>query len=648
MIILWFFLSSYAFGALPSFQEVRQSYSSSDGRLLDRHGEVLQELRLSNQGRSLDWVPLVDMSPALRSAVVEIEDHRFFEHNGVDYWAVGGAVLQNLQGEKRGASTITMQTLKFLVPDLQKRRTLWEKVRQARLALELEKKWTKDEILEAYLNLVSFRGEYRGIAAASRALFQKDSHGLDQREALLLAALLRAPGTSKEKLSQRLCLLAKSKSEMGSCEELKAFLTLQKIDLVKRANLAPHLARKLLTKNKSTVQSTVDGAIQRFAQKAVEEQMNLLKEQNVRDAAVVILENKTGKIVAYIGGASTSSSPEVDMANSLRQAGSTLKPFLYATAFEKGYITPESWIIDEPFEIAFERGSYHPENYDKSFKGPVLAKDALASSLNIPAVKVVDLVGVEPFYQKLVGLGFRSLEDSDFYGPSLALGTADVALVELTNAYRTIANEGFWTPIHWDESFAQKPVRVFSKESMRMISETLSSRDTRGLTFGWDSVLATSYPAAVKTGTSKDMRDNWCVGYTKNYTVGVWVGNAQGDSMHQVSGVSGAAPIWRTLIDKLPASQFDFTPSKRDKVAHELYENNFSKIKYPLDGSIIALDPDIPDANEWIPLEAQGDGKFLIDGKPAEDRWQPIRGRHRISLVGKSGASLDEIRIEVR
>lgn len=647
MFLLWLLLNSAAHSALPTFLEVKAAHFQSDGRLLDRQGGLLQEMRLSLSGRSLEWIPIAEVSPALKHAVVEVEDHRFYEHHGVDFWAVGGAIWQNLRGEKRGASTITMQVLKFLESDLRGRRTLWDKVRQARLAQQLETTWTKNEILEVYLNLVSFRGEFRGVAAASRALFQKDPHGLEEKESYILAALLRSPGSSKETLAARLCVLAREKPNLGNCEEWKGFLSQQKTQLPRRANFAPHLAHKLLTLKQPLVKSSVDADLQKQAQLALEEQMQALKSQNVRDAAVLVLENKTGNILAYVGGASTSASAAVDMATSLRQAGSTLKPFLYAAAFEKGFLTPESWLVDEPFEMTFERGSYRPENYDHSFRGPVRAKEALAASLNIPAVKVVDLLGVENFHQKLELLGFESLESAEHYGPSLALGTADVALIDLVNAYRTIANEGIWQPISWLGQKG-KAHRVYSAESMRMITEILSDRGNRAITFGWDSVLATPFPSAVKTGTSKDMRDNWCVGFTKKFTVGVWVGNAQGDSMHQVSGVSGAAPIWRAVIDRLPKSSEDFARSKRLVQESELVQPNFAKIQYPQDGAILALDPDIPDANEWVPLEAVGDGKFLVDGSPALDRWQPKRGKHRISLVDANGKTLDEVKVLVR
>jgi penicillin-binding protein 1C len=649
-------------GVLPTYQQVRASYESSDGKLLDREGRVLQEMRVSFEGRARSWTELKDMSPALVNAVLEAEDHRFREHAGVDWRALIGATWQNVvHGGKRGASTITMQTAGYLDGQSANgavrhgRRDWWAKVRQIRLAEELEQTWSKDQILEAYLNLVSFRGEQKGVGAAARALFGRDAHGLDVRESALLATLLRAPGMSANAAGDRLCRAAQTDKSLGDCASLRNFAlaTLSRPPApILNAGIAPHLARKLLSARNRGVRTTLDLDLQLAAEAAVRDQLSTLKAQNARDAAVIVANNHTGEVLAYVGGSGSgfSASPEVDMAQSRRQAGSTLKPFLYGLAFDKKYLTPDSWLLDEPFEVGLDRGSYEPDNYDHRFHGPVPAKEALASSLNIPAVRVVGLVGVDDFQSLLEKLGFRALADGDHYGPSLALGTADITLFDLVQAYMTLANEGEWRPLTFTKEEVKSRKPLLGKDASREVSAVLSDRGYRALTFGWDSVLATAYPAAVKTGTSKDMRDNWCVGFSRDFTVGVWVGNSSGAPMWAVSGVEGAAPIWRRLMDLLHRDRrAQPLPTLAAAQAPTLDRGRFGRILYPADGAILAADPDIPPAHQRVLIEAEGDGKLFLDGSLlADPLWKPLAGKHRLRLADVSGATLDELSFEVR
>jgi len=645
-------------GLLPAFDTVREAYQASDGRLLDRDGHLLQEQRLSWNGRALDWVKLDDVSPALKAAILDVEDRRFFEHGGVDFRAVLGALWQRAAfGSRRGASTISMQAVSLLEAERRKQahRSLWSKVRQGRLAWELEKSWSKQQILEAYLNLVTFRGEHRGLTAASRALFQKDPHGLDLRESYLLATLLRAPGMSAAAAGKRLCRYTASVPLLGNCENLESFAALSLGAAkapVTRASLAPHLARRLLAPQAREVRSTLSFPLQQAAIDAIQDQLKNLSSQNARDAAVVVADNKTGEVLAYVGGSGAlSASPQVDMVQARRQAGSTLKPFLYALAFNQGYLEPGSWLLDEPFELGLDRGSYEPDNYDHRFHGPVTAQEALASSLNIPAVRMVDLVGVDPFRALLDQLGFRALEEGVHYGPSLALGTADVTLFDLVQAYLSLANEGVWKPLRLEQKRSdQKEKRLLSAKTARQISAILSDRGFRALTFGWDSLLATPYPTAVKTGTSKDMRDNWCVGYSADFTVGVWVGNSGGSPMWQVSGVSGAAPIWRTLMDHLHRGRVAKPfPLLRADAPTKFERGRFGRILYPAAGAVLAVDPDIPSAHQRISIEAEGEGTLYLNGQRLNDSlWKPVKGRHHLKLSSRSGAILDSLSFEVR
>jgi penicillin-binding protein 1C len=642
---------------IPAFASVRAAYEASDGRLLDRQGRLLQEQRLSWEDRRLGWVRLQEVSPALQEALLQVEDRRFFSHGGVDFEAVAGALWQNLaRGGRRGASTIPMQTVALLgaeQPGRKGRRGIWRKLGQGRLAWELERSWSKQQILEAYLNLVTFRGEHRGLLAASRALFGKDPHGLDIKESYLLATLIRAPGMSAAAAAARLCGYAAGQPGLGSCAELQelAFRALGRArSPASRAAFAPHLARRLLSPGRRETVSTLDLPLQKAALEILRDQLESLRAQNARDAAVLVADNRTGGVLAYVGGSGAlSAAPEVDMAQSRRQAGSTLKPFLYGMAFHRGYLTPDSWLLDEPLELGLERGSYEPDNYDHHFHGPVPAKVALASSLNVPAVRLVSLVGVDAFGDLLERLGFRALEGGEHYGPSLALGSADITLFDLVQGYIALANQGLWKPLRLRASDkVPPPRRLFRKAAALEIAAILAERGFRSLTFGWDSVLATPYAAAVKTGTSKDMRDNWCVGFTRDYTVGVWVGNAAGEPMWQVSGVSGAAPVWRALMDRLnqgrklePFPTLVAEPRKLDR------GERFGRILYPAPGAVIALDPDIPENAQRIPFE--GEGKFTLDGVPLSSRlWRPIKGKHQLRLSDASGALLDALAFEVR
>ncbi len=385
-------------GPVPTFAEVRGQHRRTDAVLLDRHGEVLHRLRIDPRGRRLAWTPLEAISPALVTAVVQAEDRRFNQHGGVDWQALAAVALRGAQaGSWRGASTLTMQLASRLDPQLEprrRRRTLEQKFQQIRMAIELEKRWSKAEILEAYLNLVTFRGELQGIAAASLGLFGKQPHGLSPLESLILAVLLRSPNARPKNIASR----------------------------------AVGLARSL---NWEIIPTTIEGLVN---------------------------ESTRG-----------------------------------------------------PYRMPLE-AAWAPH---------------LASSLNIPAVKTLNLVGVEPFVRELRLLGFRDLKAADYYGPSSALGAADVAF---------------------------------------LLGDILSDRESRSGTFSLESPLATRFWTAVKTGTSKDMRDNWCVGYSSRYTVGVWVGNFSGEPMWNVLGITGAAPIWVEIMNWLHRNQSSRQPSPPEAI----------------------------------------------------------------------------------
>lgn len=681
-------------GAPPSFREVRAAHARSDAVLLDRHGAVLHELRIDAKGRRLEWTPLKDISPSVLTAVVQAEDKRFYRHSGVDWVAAGSAVVRNLfSSSARGASTISMQLAALIDKGLRPKkakRTVLQKLDQMEAAEALEAAWTKDEILEAYLNLVTFKGELQGIAAASRGLFDKEPHGLDSRESLLLAALIRSPNASVEGVADRACRLSAHLGEGVLCEELKelAQSTLKgTYYLRQRAALAPHVAYELLGKGGAlSVASTLEGGLQRFAAETLRYHLNSVKSQNVNEGAVLIVDNGSGEVLAYVGNVSGPSGKRyVDGVRARRQAGSTLKPFLYGMAFEKGVLSPASLLNDSPLDLPTALGLYKPDNYDNNFKGMVSARTALASSLNIPAVRVIGLIGVDPFAQRLSALGFTGLEADEYYGPSLALGAADVTLFDLVNAYRTLANGGLWSPLRLAPEGANSTpqVRVMPEHATYMIADILSDREARGLTFGLENALSTRFWTAVKTGTSKDMRDNWCIGFSGRYTVGVWVGNFSGEPMWNVSGVSGAAPVWHDIMNRLHGSVKSVPPARPETIIarrvefsdggepprEELFRKgtevsevvlasaqHHQRIAYPAAGTIIALDPDMPDERQLVLFEASAPDpriRWTLDGEPLGKTtdlifWKPQRGRHRLALVDEDGAVIDTVSFEVR
>jgi penicillin-binding protein 1C len=742
-------------GPAPSFLQVRAAYRPSDLTLVDRRGAPLHRLRLDPAVRRLDWVPLSAVSPALKAALVAAEDKRFEAHDGVDWAAAAQAAWDNLKGRVagerrtlRGASTLTMQLAALLDPALRpeagERRDLSRKWDQAKAAWAIEKHWTKAEIFEAYLNLVPLRGDAVGIAAASEVWFGKRPDGLDLAEAALLAALVRAPQASPQRTAERACrildgfdvaagsgsaasdasVVAKGDALPGSRPDCATVAAIARTHLARplfdgRAGgpqLAPHAARQVRAElvehaAKPAVKRdpagpaalTLDARLQSFVASRLQQHLRELAGRNVEDGAAVVLDNATGEVLAWVGSSGLlSDAPEVDGVIALRQAGSTLKPFLYALAIDRRILTAASLIDDSPLALTAENGVYVPQNYDRQFRGLVSARSALASSFNVPAVRTLLLVGPDRFHEALRRFGFATLDqEADYYGLALALGSADIRLLDLANAYRALANGGRWSPVAplrvrspgaaQDPKVAAAPRRVVGAPAAYVVADILSDRGARAPAFGLENPLATRVWAAVKTGTSKDMRDNWAVGFTDRYTVAAWVGNFSGAPMWNVSGVQGAAPLWRDVVHylheqsapsrhpKAPpgleqvAVQFDgideaprrewFLPGTAMAVVTATAGGDPAapRIVYPANGLIVALDPDIPHAVERIPLRRQpegGDFKWRLERtgtgaspcriEPTDAAWAPSPGQWRLSLRDRAGRELDAVSFTVR
>lgn len=732
--------------AAPTFAEVRAAYVESDAWLLARDGRPLQSRRIDMKARRLPWTRIEDVSPALLRALLVSEDRKFYEHAGVDWNAVAVSAWRNLWNTRtRGASTLTMQLVGLLddfaaqpAVDGEKpaqraapagRRSVPQKLSQAAGALWLEKRWKKDEILEAYLNLAGFRGEMVGVAAMSRGLFGKWPDGLDEREAALAASLLRAPGASPPVVALRACGVLRAMAEMRrgeaiACDGLDGLARLALagglrdqvadsgavwLGAEQSPGLAPHLAQKLLKRPGERLKSTLDAELQRFAGESLQRQLQDIARQNAEDGAVLVLDNASGEVLAWVGSSGRlSAAPEVDGVTALRQAGSTFKPFLYGLAIEQRMLTAASLLDDSPLAVTTSNGLYVPQNYAPSYRGWVSTRMALGGSLNVPAVRTLVRVGPDALRNRLHDFGYKSLTESgDYYGFSLALGSADVSLLMQANAFRALANAGEWSPLRVVREGARQPcttagcLGAFSGEKRRVastaatfiINDILADRAARVGTFGLESWLSTPYWSAAKTGTSKDMRDNWCIGFSSRYTVAVWVGNAAGEAMHDVSGVSGAAPVWREVMDWLqrgrgaPVSRpgradvppagvirqmTHFEPPGRvaeaarsewflagtGRAVVRLAESGaLAHIAYPGQGTIIALDPDIPPENQRVALMLSGPPgagwQWRVDGQAVgtasrEVLWRPVPGRHRLSLSDAGGRELEHVSFEVR
>ena len=690
--------------AVPTFDEVRQAHASSESLLLDRQGEALHRLRTNPQLRRGAWIALDDVSPALRSAMLISEDKRFYQHGGIDWRAVGAAAWSNLRNERtRGASTISMQLAGLIDADglPGQRRSIVQKIGQAATAQWLDGRWRKDEILEAYLNLVPFRGELVGIDALSRTLFGKAAHGLDEREAAITAALVRAPNAAPQQVGQRACGILAQMRGSGTSEMLCDSLGLYATGVLLRRpwapsdGAAPHLAQRLLADQPggSTLRSTLSGPLQRQASALLQRQLHELQTLNVRDGAVLVLDNASGDVLAWVGSSpDTSRSPQVDGVLARRQPGSTLKPFLYGQALAESRLTAASLLDDSPAAIPTQSGLYIPQNYDRHFKGWTSLRMALGNSYNVPAVRTVGMVGVNPFAQQLQQLGIRLDRTGDYYGYSLALGSPEMSLLELTNAYRALANGGRWAPVRTrlDEAIPATAQRqALDARASFIIGDILSDNHARLTTFGINSVLRTRFWSAVKTGTSKDMRDNWAIGWSEHYTVGVWIGNAEGDAMWDVSGTSGAAPIWAELMQALHAELPSHAPTPPRGVVRQpvrfgpgpdgqpleaarsewfvagSQQALFAlpdqpaarqlppRIDSPVDGTILALDPDIPPQRQRLQLRTRAaQAQWWIDGKQVgqgqQAGWLPWPGRHQIQLRQPDGRLIDQVQIEVR
>lgn len=540
--------------------------------LVDRHGALLREVLSSNEGRSR-WLALEQVSPWVTKSLLQIEDRNFYHHRGLDAFALMRAAHQNFTNKKiiSGGSTLTQQLARqiYQLPPqpFGKAAEMW-------LALRLERSLSKQEILTQYLNRAPFGNQCFGIAAASRLYFNKPAAHLTLAESAYLAGLPQAPSAydpfrhprRARARQQRVLLALWRNGVIDSLQFVAASEESLRVAQRPKNFLAPHacdLARELLAEERftstSTIRLTLDLAIQRNVEKILSGNLQLLARANVTNGAVLVLDNRTGDVLALAGSGDyfdAEHDGQVNGALALRQPGSALKPFTYGLALERDY-TAASILPDIPTNapIFAGGGDFTPTNYDGRFHGPVRLRTALACSYNIPVVRVLEPMGAELLLQRLQRAGFVSLkQNAQHYGLGLTLGNGEVSLLELTRAYLGLANAGrvknLW--LFADERMPPlAPVEeeeIFSTEISFILGDILRDDAARAPAFGEGSVLDLPFACAVKTGTTKDFRDNWCAGFTSDYTVGVWLGNFDGSAMKKISGVAGAGPIFREVM----------------------------------------------------------------------------------------------------
>jgi penicillin-binding protein 1C len=552
---------------LPSLMTARALASGIT--IEDRYGTTLRSTRAAD-GSQAQWVSFDQLDPDVINAFVAVEDARFSTHAGVDGRAIARAVRDNLLAGHivSGASTITMQLARVMRPA---RRDWGGKVTQALWALRIERHLSKQQVLEQYFNRVQLGHATVGVGAASALYFDASATELGVGQAATLAGLAHAPSrdnplTSPKRAARRRSYALRQMQRLGYVSrEEEARALLEPLHATPRVApfLAPHFTTRVLAwtsghgaspASASSVRTSLDGELQAAVEGEVRYTVEMLKTRGVEHAAAVVLDNATGEVLAWVGSPNfwAADDGQTDMVISERQPGSALKPFLYGLALDRG-VTAASILPDIPKGYATATGSYSPRNYDRRFRGPVRAREALASSYNVPAVELASRMGTSSLLHTLHLAGFESLrQDAEHYGLGLALGNGDVTLLELANGYRALAMGGEWRPWSWRPvmrgSTLGTPRRVVSRVASAILLDMLSDPSARIPGFGTSTPFDFPFPTAVKTGTSRHFTDNWAVATTHGFTVAVWAGNFSGRPMQGVSGVTGAGPLLHRVV----------------------------------------------------------------------------------------------------
>lgn len=572
-------ITYFYFAADLTSKDAIMNRNNSGLILLDRNN---QPFFTFYQPKITKFVPISEIPTNTQDAVIAIEDKDFYHHPGFSITAIIRSMLSDVASQQLayGGSTITQQLVKNVLLTSQK--SFLRKYQEVVLAAEIERRYSKQEILEMYLNSVYFGEGAFGIEEASQSYFGKSSNQLDLAQSTLLAGLLKAPSAlspisnDPKPAEDRAKVILQQMQQQGyiTKDQMDAadaeVTTLQYTPKPQDINVtAPHFAlmvkqqledkygEETVARSGMKVQTTLDLSWQKYAETTVANQVNHLSGDNAHDGAAVVMDPRSGEVRVLVGSADWNN-PDfgtINMATTARQPGSSFKPIVYGDALQQKIITPATMLSDEKTTFP---GGYTPHDYDYKYRGQVTVRRALSNSLNIPAVEVLQKLGVSEAINQAQNMGISTLSDASQYGLSLVLGSAEVPLEEMTAAYGTFSDQGtYHTPIliskitdkngHVIYQSDPQAKQVISPEAAFLISSILSDNKARAEEFG--NTLTINRPAAVKTGTTSDFKDALTIGYTPSLVVGVWVGNANDVSMDSVAGSLGAAPIWRLLME---------------------------------------------------------------------------------------------------
>jgi len=642
-------------------------------RVLDRNGQLIGRLR----GAGDVWSqPLGrrDLGPYTVPVLLAAEDARFWSHVGVDPLAMARAAGQALLHGRivSGASTITQQLARTCFP---RPRNLWGKLHEVSLALRIERSLGKEQILLAYLNRVHFGPQIVGMGAASDRYFGKPVAALDLGETALLLATVRGPSVYDldrylARAHARRDAILERALDQGRLTERDVGLALG-TPAVKRPHLpwpgAWHWTRRIVREHaeRSEIETTLDLRLERAVEQMTRQKQHGLARDGVGAVAVVVMDTASAEVLAYVGSQDPKSERQLgqnDGAASLRQPGSALKPLLYAAAVDRLGLVPGSVLPDEPLTFRTPTGHYTPDNYDRRFRGPVTLTRALSSSLNVPAVFVLERLGVERGLRALQSFGLTSLDrEPEHYGLGLALGSGEVSLLELTAAYASLGRGGVFRPARLvNHANGGSPERVVSEHAADVVTRILEDERARAEMFG-GAALAPGARFALKTGTSSGFRDAWAFVYDERRTVGVWVGNFDGSPMVRTTGALGAAPLaveaWLEAVRSAgparapaPATTIALSP------APSLW-TSAARITFPADGARLA--PRAVGQNAEVVLRAAhapGGARLLVDGRTVP--WAQgtgtsqavvaaAIGSHEVRLIDANGTELSSVTFHV-
>lgn len=549
--VLLFFLLNLAFPLQVNIP-YSQVITAKDGTVINAFLSADEKWRMQLEAN--------EISPVLKQAVLLKEDQYFYYHLGVNPVAVGRALLNNLLQKRKtsGASTITMQVARLLHPQ---ERTYGNKLVEMFRALQLEWQFSKEEILQLYLNLVPYGGNIEGVKTASVLYFHQSPKQLSLAQAVTLTVIPNKPSSLQIGVQNERIVAFRNKWLQRYAQQ-KAFPAQTIADaLVEPLNaarlaapkVAPHFAYRMRRKfpQQANIKTNLNPAVQEKVQQLAYNYMQRMKFRNIHNASVLVINNQTMAVEAYLGSADFSDdfhAGQVDGVRALRSPGSTLKPFLYATAFDKGLITPKTVVTDVPIDYS----GYRPENYYGTYSGNVTIERALATSLNIPAVKLLDQMGVEAFVQKMKQAEFSQMKRrGSNVGLSMILGGCGTTLEELTTLYASFANQGKHAPVRWLlQDTVRQEKQLLSPTSAFMVNQILTQLQRPDLPHNAQS-SAHLPKIAWKTGTSYGRKDAWSIGYNKQYTIGVWAGNFSGEGVPELNGTDTATPLLFALFNSI-------------------------------------------------------------------------------------------------